>query len=223
MVSVGNATGDSLTDVEPTVKGVVGQVLIPLDEVTQGVVNLTVQACEGVDPCKIGWMRTTSTLSQADAVMEEKLKAAIKENPNMEIAAEADSELEVQAAEATMNNFLQKVPDINVMTSYTAQDAIGAAKAIEAAGKSHDNAKGIRLIDQGCTEEFVAMLRKEEGFGCVPTLPLTEGEIGVKLAAAAIAGKPVESANSLEVAGLPLEFAVEAAKEDPEFKGRWHN
>lgn len=218
LIAAGIFVGEGLS-VESTVNGVIAGVAPPIQENAEAIAGLLVKACEDRDPCKIGRLATVKELPEYEAMMSEQLDTVTSENPNMEIAAEAEAPLEVGADSQVTKNLLQKAPDLDVIFSITVQGPIGAAKAIEQAGKSHDNANGIRLVGD-CSNVFVPMLREGEAFGCFPLLPVTEGENATKLAGEASEGKTVESINPLEAAGLPSEFTEENEAEFPDFDGQ---
>ena len=189
----------------------------------KGISDATVDACAGLNPCNIAWMRTTSTLPSSDSLISQYLMAAIAKHPNMHIVAQADTPLTPAGGQQQMQLFLQKTKDINVVTGYGTESVFGAIPALKAAGLTPGNVgKDVRIVDNGATFQGMALLKKGVIFATITELPTIEGEYALKEAVAAVRKQPVQAAvNSLAIAHLPLILDANNIKKYKSFKGQW--
>ncbi|MTD57330.1 sugar ABC transporter substrate-binding protein [Amycolatopsis pithecellobii] len=213
--------GTDTSTAAPTTPGVLSQVLVPLDTQIDTLINdIVIPACADRHPCEIGWLRTTNSLPQGDAIIDEKLSAAIKTNPNMRIVGEISSETDTGAAVAATKTFLQKSPGLDLILSYATQGTSGAITALKAQGLVPG--KDVLIATAGGSEEVMAAMRRGEIYGSTINLPATEMKIALGLTADAVHGKQIPtSVNPLQAAGLPLAMTQKNLQDFPGFKGEY--
>lgn len=213
--------GTDTSSAEPTTPGVLSQVLVPLDTQMDTLINdIVIPACADRDPCEIGWLRTTKSLPQGDAIIDEKLDAALEANPNLKLVGEISSETETGAAVAATKTFLQKSPGLDLILSYATQGTSGAITALKAEGRVPG--KDVLIATAGGSQEVMAAMRRGEVFGTNVNLPATEMTLALGLAVDAVQGKDIPtSVDPLESAGLPLAITQENLQDFPDFTGEY--
>lgn len=213
--------GTDTAHAEPTTPGVLSQVLVPLDtQIDTLIDDIVIPACADKNPCEIGWLRTTKSLPQGDAIIDEKLNAALKTHPNMKIVGEVSSETEVGAAVTATKTFLQKSPGLDLILSYATQGTSGAITALKSEGKAPG--KDVLIATAGGSQDVMAAMRRGEVYGTIVNLPATEMRIALDLAADAVHGKKIPSSvDPLKSAGLPQAITQRNLKDFPDFKGEY--
>jgi ABC-type sugar transport system substrate-binding protein len=221
LVSTFGPIGGDTASAEPTVTGVTSQVITPLDEQLKDLVyDILVPACAKRNPCNVGWLRTTQSLPQSDALIAKYLQQAIKANPDIKIVGQASTELDTAPAITATTSFLQKTPNLSVIVSYASQGAFGAVKALEAAGKKPG--KDVLLVTGGGSKAVMDLMRAGEVYGTTINLPVTEMSKSVQLAAAAARGQTVPAAvNPLTLGGVPVVITQENLAKYPQFTGQY--
>jgi ABC-type sugar transport system substrate-binding protein len=221
LVSTFGPIGSNTAGAEPTVAGVTSQVITPLDEQLKDLVDdILVPACAKRNPCNVGWLRTTQSLPQSDALIAKYLQQALKANPNIKIVGEASTELDTAPAITATTSFLQKTPNLSVILSYASQGTFGAAKALKAAGKKPG--KDVLLVTSGGSKAVIDLMRAGEVYGTTINLPVTEMTKSVQLAAAAARGEKVPSAvNPLTIGRMPVVITQQNLAKFPQFTGQY--
>jgi ribose transport system substrate-binding protein len=221
LVSTVGPVGTDTASAEPTAPGVVAQVLIPLDDQMNALVDdVLVPACADVDPCEVGWLRTPKSLPQGDAILDATLQRALSEHPNIEIVGETASENDVGEAIAATKSFLQRNPGLDVIISYSSQAISGALKGLQAEGKVPGD--DVLVVATGASEAVMTALRAGEVYGTTVNLPATEMRVGIETAVKAARGETVPSAiDPLDVAGLPIVITQENLADYPDFTGEY--
>ena len=154
--------GTDTANADPTTPGVLSQVIVPLDtQIDTLIDDIVIPACADKDPCEIGWLRTTKSLPQGDAIIDEKLSAALKAHPNMKIVGEVSSETEVGAAVTATKTFLQKSPGLDLILSYATQGTSGSITALKAEGKAPG--KDVLIATAGGSQDVMAAMRRRGG------------------------------------------------------------
>ncbi|MFC5677900.1 sugar ABC transporter substrate-binding protein [Aeromicrobium endophyticum] len=213
--------GTDTAHAEPTTPGVLSQVLVPLDtQVDTLIDDIVVPACANKNPCEIGWLRTTKSLPQGDAIIDKKLSAALKVHTNLKLVGEVSSETEVGAAVTATKTFLQKDPGLDLILSYATQGTSGAITALKAEGKAPG--EDVLIATAGGSQDVMAAMRRGEVYGTIVNLPATEMKIAVGLAADVVRGKKIPtSVDPLESAGLPRAITQTNLKDFPDFEGEY--
>jgi ABC-type sugar transport system substrate-binding protein len=213
--------GTDTAHAKPTTPGVLSQVLVPLDTQIDALIDdIVIPACADKDPCEIGWLRTTNSLPQGDAIIDEKLSAALKAHPNMKVVGEVSSDLDVGAAVTATKTFLQKSPGLDLILSYATPGTAGAITALKAEGKIPG--KDVLIASAGGSQAVMATMRRGEIYGTIVNLPATEMRIALGLAADVVHGKKIPtSVDPLKAAGLPQAITQDNLKDFPDFKGEY--
>jgi ABC-type sugar transport system substrate-binding protein len=221
VVSTFGPIGTDTATAVPTVDGVTAQVITPLNVQLKSLVNdVLVPACATRNPCNVGWLRTTQSLPQSDALIDKYLQQSLKTNPNIKLVGQASTELDTAPAITATNSFLQKTPDLSVILSYASQGALGAAKALKAAGKKPG--KDVLLVTSGGSKVVMGLMRSGEVYGTTINLPVTEMTKSVQLAAAVARGKTVpSSADPLTIGRVPIAITQTNLAQYPQFTGEY--
>lgn len=210
--------GDDFSTSEPQVEGVVGSVILPATEVGKSLGEMTVEACEGSEPCKVAEIIGYAG-APFDTASEGAIDEVIKGAPNVEIVATQPGEYLADNAYKAVQNILQANPDVNVITTVGDQMANGAEKAVAAAGLLGK----VQIIGEAASVPGVEKVRAGKWFGSVIALPRTEGVIAAEMAIAAARGEAIAppGVNPVESAGLPPAITQKNADSIPDFTGEW--
>lgn len=210
--------GDDFSTSEPQVEGVDGSVILPATNVGKALGEMTVEACEGSEPCKVAEIVGYAG-SPFDTAAEGAIDEVIKGAPSVEIVATQPGEYLADNAYKAVQNILQANPDVNVITTVGDQMANGAEKAVAAAGLTGK----VEIIGEAASVPGVEKVRAGKWFGSVIALPRTEGVISGEMAIEAAHGETVKPAgvNPVQSAGLPPAITQKNADSIPDFKGEW--
>ena len=123
-----------------------------------------VQACKGIDPCKVLWLPGLPTLP-LEVARQDGLYSVIKGHSNIKVVATAAGGYLAAPALTATSNILRAHPDLNVVVSSGDQMIAGAYKAEQLAGKTN-----IANIGNGCTIEAKQLILagKETGLQRLP-------------------------------------------------------
>jgi ribose transport system substrate-binding protein len=145
----------------------------------QGVVN----ACKGINPCKVLWLPGLPTLP-LEVARQAGLYAVIKPHSNIQVVAVAAGGYLAAPALTATENVLRAHPDLNVVVSSGDQMIAGAFKAEKLAGK----AGKIANIGNGCTFEAKQLIMQGDETYCSVYLPEKEAELVVQALIDAVNG-----------------------------------
>jgi ribose transport system substrate-binding protein len=190
VVTLNVPVGPSATTFEPQIPGLAGSVLTP--QVTWGhqLGQMTINACQGINPCRVAFIAGEIGTSGDDNMIAG-FKAQIAA---YRAAASADSNIDVVAiqgggqflagpAEGVAKNLLTAHPNLNVILSTGDQMTHGAELAVDAL-----NMQGkVKLIGLGASIYGIAAVRAGRWYGTVVTLPESIGRIGLGVLLAHIA------------------------------------
>ncbi|MGP3533212.1 sugar ABC transporter substrate-binding protein [Microbacterium sp. RD1] len=221
LISTVGPVGTDTSTAEPTTAGVVAQVFTPLDDQLRALVDdILVPACAEKDPCEVGWLRTSQSLPQGDAILAEMLQSALESHPHITVVGETSSETDVGAAITATKSFLQRNPELDVILSYSAQGTTGAISALKA--ENRVPGEDVLIATAGASAAIMTAMRAGEVYGTTVNLPATEMRIGLQLAADLAAGKTIPTAiDPLKEAGLPLVITQENLADYPDFVGEF--
>jgi ribose transport system substrate-binding protein len=210
--------GDNFTTSEPQVEGVLGSVILPATDVGKALGDMTIQACEKADPCKVAEIVGYAG-SPFDTAAEESLKETVASAPEVDIVATQPGEYLADPAYKAVQNILQANPDIKVITTIGDQMANGAEKAVAAAGLTGK----VQIIGEAASVPGVQKVREGKWFGTVIALPKTEGQIAGEMVIKGARGEPVDpdGVNPVESAGLPPYITQKNADSLADFTGEW--
>jgi ribose transport system substrate-binding protein len=141
-----------------------------------------VQACQGINPCKVLWLPGLPTLP-LEVARQEGLYSIIKGHSNIKVVATAAGGYLAAPALTATSNVLRAHPDLNVVVSSGDQMIAGAYKAEKLAGKTN-----IANIGNGCTFEAKQLILAGKEMACSVYLPITEGRLVVQALVDAVNG-----------------------------------
>ena len=139
-----------------------------------GMGKLTVEACQGVDPCNVAFMYGLKA-STYDQALYEGYRDAIAAAPNVKFVAEAEGGYTREGGLKATQDLLQAHDDLDVLVSVD-QQALGGEAAIKAAGRADD----LRIIGFGGTRQAVAAVAAGRWYGDVVQTPVDEATLGLQ-------------------------------------------
>jgi len=143
-----------------------------------------VQACQGINPCKVLWLPGLPTLP-LEVARQSGLYSVLKPHSNIKIVATAAGGYLAAPALTATENILHAHPDLNVVVSSGDQMIAGAYKAEQLAGKGGK----IANVGNGCTFEAKQLILGGKENACSVYLPRTEGKLVVQALVDAVNGK----------------------------------
>jgi ribose transport system substrate-binding protein len=185
VVNADTPLGPRQDTVVPQVPGQTGTVFDPwtLRGVWGG--NLVVQACKGINPCRVGWMSSVAALPAEKAYHDRAMKI-IKAQPNIDVVAEVDGgAYTVQGGQKTSQDVLTAHSNLNVLVAVGDQPAAGAVLSIASAGLTGK----VKLIG-GCPSRISKPLIKSgKEWGSWACFPADEGALAMRFLLSGISGK----------------------------------
>ena len=134
VVNLDTPLGPRQDTVLPQVAGESGTVFDPWTLRGVWASQLVAKACEGVNPCKVGWMSSYSVLP-AEKTYHDTAMKRIKAQSNLKVVAEVDGgAYTVQGGQKTSQDLLTAHPDLNVLVAVGDQPAAGAVLSVGSAG-----------------------------------------------------------------------------------------
>ena len=185
VVNADTPLGPRQDTVLPQVPGETGTVFVPwtLRGVWGG--QLVIKACQGINPCKVGWMSSYAALPPEKAYHDRAMKM-IKARSNIQVVAEIDGgQYTVQGGQKTSQDLLTAHPDLNVLVAVGDQPAAGAVLSIASAGLTGK----VKLIG-GCPSKISKPLIKSgKEWGSWACFPADEGALALQFLLNGINGK----------------------------------
>lgn len=182
VVTLNVPVGPSATTYQPQVPGLAGSVLTP--QVTWGhqLGEMTVDACRGINPCRVAFIAGEIGTSGDDNMIAgfkaqmAAYKAAAATDSNIDVVAiQGGGQFLAGPAEGVAKNLLTAHPNLNVILSTGDQMTHGAQLAVDAL-----NMQGkVKLIGLGASQYGIAAVRAGTWYGTVVTLPQSIGRIGL--------------------------------------------
>jgi ribose transport system substrate-binding protein len=174
--------GTRYDTIEPQVEGMifVGE---PPTENGTALGELGVQACEGIDPCRVAYLEGFKALP-LDNARTEAATAALKAAPNVELVASVEGGYTQDSGLKAAQNVLQAHPDVDVMIG-SSQAIAGAEQAIKDAGAE------VKLIGNGGSRQAVQAVKEGRWFATYVIAEKSAGAKAAELAIAAARGEDV--------------------------------
>jgi len=167
--------GDRFDTADPQVEGVSASVLAPPRSSGERLGKVTLQACEGKDPCRVVYFFGIRGIP-LDIAIREGFDATIAENPAIEIVAEGEGKyLGPDVGLAQMQDILQRTRDFDVVIGAD-QSMQGVQQALEEAGVLDQ----VAIIGLGGSEAAIAAIEDGKWFGGVFGAPATEGKLALE-------------------------------------------
>jgi len=146
-----------------------------------------IASCASVNPCKVFYLNGDSTFP-TDRAAKDSFQAVMSKAPsNVVYVGSQDGKYDTATGRSVMQAVLQRTPDLNVLASLADQQTLGAAQAIEAAGKSGQ----IQMISFGGSKQAVVAVQAAKWLAALPTVPVSIGQTGATIAISAAQGKDV--------------------------------
>jgi ribose transport system substrate-binding protein len=207
--------GPDIDTTATQVKGVSGDVVVPIDQTGTDVGNLIVQACQGISPCQVAYLPGDNTLP-LEIDRTKHMQAVVSQHSNIKIVAQVQSGYASSTGETAGQDVLTSHPNVNVIASSNDQAIVGVALAL----KQHNMLGKIKLIGGGGTYQAIAGIKNGTWFGTVNYCPTTEAEAATKMVIEALHGQAITSpnVNSLTICGAPQDLVKSNLGS---YKGQW--
>lgn len=167
--------GDRFDTADPQVEGVSASVLAPPQRSGERLGEVTLQACEGKDPCRVVYFFGIRGIP-LDVAIREGFDSVVAENPAIEVVAEGEGQyLGPDVGLAQMQDILQTTRDFDVVIGAD-QSMQGVQQALEEAGLLDQ----VAIIGLGGSEAAITAIREGNWFGGVFGAPFTEGQLAME-------------------------------------------
>ncbi|MDX6591318.1 MAG: ribose transport system substrate-binding protein [Gaiellales bacterium] len=178
--------------------------------------EMAVDACEGIDPCEVGYIAGFARISGEKALIDG-FKQGISTAPNVKLASYQDGgEYTPEPSRKVIQNMLQANSGIDVIAGSGDQMIRGAELAVADAGLEGK----VKLIGLGGSEIGVAGVLSGKWYGTVVTLPFDIGREALEIALQAIEDQTVNEVgvNVTEETGQEPKLTADNAAA---FKPQW--
>jgi ribose transport system substrate-binding protein len=180
--------------------------------------EMIIMACEGIDPCKVGYLNGVQALT-IDQDRVEAIENAISTHPNIEIVANQEAFYLQDTGLDVATNMLQANPDINVLATSGDQMMLGAEQAVIDAGLKDQ----IKLIGNGTGEQGYQAIKEGRFFADYADIPYTTGQLGAEYAIKVVRGENVPKFVKVFDLSPPMpgDTPIITAKNVDQFKPQW--
>lgn len=176
--------------------------------------DLTVEACEGKDPCEV-FLLTIDPKFSVDVAMKKEMEAIIADNPSVKLTSSTKGgAVDPEVARVTTQDYLQSHPGVDVITSTADQMTRGIELAVKDAGLTGK----VKIISLGASRQGVEAVKEGRWYANVVRVPYDEGYKAAELAIRAARGEDVEPSVTVDKLA-----PVEVIRKDnaAEFEGQW--
>lgn len=188
VVNTDLALGPETNTSEPQVEGQAGTVINPPSERGDRILETVVAACEGIDPCQVGYMAGEPSFD-FEREAKKRLDTISTDHPNIEIVAyQSGHGYVAEPAIGIAQNMLQANPDLDVLAVSSDQASAGVEQALQDAGKEKD----VLLVSSGGSCPGVEAVKEGRWFATIIDLPMTEGKLGMTIAIDTVRGDLTE-------------------------------
>lgn len=180
-----------------------GVVAYSFPEIATDLGTATIDACEGIDPCRVAHINGDSAFP-SDRAAAETIEALLDAEPSIVLVGSVDGKYDPATSRQVVQDLLQRDPDINVIVCGSDQMCVGAEQAVKAAGQQGE----ITFISGGGSETAIKRVRDGEWYAAVVSVPRTMAatatEIGIALARGETPAAVEVNASTLVPAGSIL-------------------
>jgi ribose transport system substrate-binding protein len=212
------AIGPDPTTLKPQVPGLTTTVGVDIVTGTRAIANKVVDLCKDKDPCGVVVLYgDRGTLF--DQIIAKETKKVLKAHPNVRIVTEVDASYLRDKAASVMRDVLasENKNDIDVVVSPSSDQAVaGAQQVLDQAGL-----KDVQLIGNGGSQTAIKQVRAGRWAAEYVHLPASEAREIVKLLVAAVNGKKVPDAVSMDGKGPGGEITTTEDLKSSDFTGEW--
>jgi ribose transport system substrate-binding protein len=168
----------------PQVKGIVASILSLPTTNGKALAKMTVAACAGKNPCKVAYYFGPPTFVFSTQ-SRKTFNSEMAKHPNIDVVFQGSSQFQSSLGTTLTAQLLTTHGDVNVITSDSDQAALGAYKALRAAGKTRD----VILIGGGGSCLGAAAIKAGQLYGTSALYPASLGKITVDLGVKALNGQ----------------------------------
>jgi len=173
--------GDDLSTNEPQVDGIAASVLAPPVVTGERAGRLTIQACAGLDPCRVVYIFGIRGIP-LDVALRQGFDSVVADQPNIEIVAEGEGQyLGPEGGINAIQDIMQAQPDFDVVVGAD-QPLQGIELVLTDEGKLDD----VALIGLGGSSPAVEGIRDGRWFATVFYAPASEGRLAMEAMIAAL-------------------------------------
>ena len=174
--------GDDLSTNEPQVEGIAASVLAPPVVTGERAGRLTIEACAGLDPCRVVYIFGIRGIP-LDVALRQGFDSVVAGEPNIEIVAEGEGQyLGPEGGINAIQDILQAQPDFDVVVGAD-QPLQGIELVLTDEGKLDD----VALIGLGGSSPAIEGIRDGRWFATVFYAPASEGRLAMEAMIAALA------------------------------------
>jgi len=223
VTSVQYPIGNEPTEAQPTVEGVVAQVIEDVVTAAEGLAESTNEACKDRDPCKVLFLWGNRQSASEQAKRDPYVNGL---DDNVELVAEVDTQFLKDDARSMTADTLRANPDIDVIVSSGDQMTLGAQEAIEKSGKTVGTGPNdIILIGYGATYEGVKLIKSGKWLSAFTLLPQTMGRKVTEITVDAARGEEIpesdQGVDQSDLSPVGVMATKKSLSEDPSFQGEY--
>ena len=173
--------GDDLSTNEPQVDGIAASVLAPPVTTGERAGRLTIQACEGLDPCRVVYLFGIRGIP-LDVALRQGFDSAVAGHANIEVVAEGEGMyLGPEGGINAIQDILQAQPDFDVVVG-----ADQSLQGVELVLTDEGKLEGVALIGLGGSSPAIDGVRDGRWFATVYYAPASEGRLAMEAMIAAL-------------------------------------
>ena len=173
--------GDDLTTNEPQVDGIAASIMAPPVVTGQRAAQITVDACAGLDPCRVVYLFGIRGFP-LDVALRQGFDGVIGDHPSIAVVAEGEGQyLGPEGGINAMQDILQAQPDFDVVVG-----ADQSLQGVELVLTDEGKLSGVALIGLGGSSPAVEGVADGRWYGTVFYAPGTEGRLAMEAMIAAL-------------------------------------
>ena len=173
--------GDDLSTNEPQVEGIAASILAPPVVTGERAGRLTIQACAGLDPCRVVYIFGIRGIP-LDVALRQGFDSVVAGESNIEVVAEGEGQyLGPEGGINAIQDILQAQPDFDVVVGAD-QPLQGIELVLTDEGKLND----VSLIGLGGSSPAIEGVRDGRWFATVFYAPASEGRLAMEAMIAAL-------------------------------------
>ncbi|MFN8622929.1 MAG: sugar ABC transporter substrate-binding protein [Chloroflexota bacterium] len=174
IVALNQIIGPALDTADPQDPAIVASVLAPPLRSGQRLGEITLKACEGIDPCNVVYFYGIKGIP-LDNALEQGFNETIAKNPAIKVVNTGEGQyLGPDVAMTAMQDIITATPDFNVVVG-SDQSIQGVLLALQDAGKTD-----VKLIGLGGSTPAIQGIKDGTWFGDVMGAPGTEGKLAMQ-------------------------------------------
>lgn len=181
VVGLNQVIGTDFTTVEPQVPGMSAMVFEPPYQRGVRLGELTLQACEGMNPCNVVYFYGIKGIP-LDVAVREGWDATVAGSGVTEVAEAEGQYLGPDVGLAAMQDIIVRTPDIDLVLGAD-QSMQGAEIALQEAGMTD-----VRILGFGGSQAGVTAVKEGRWWGDLYGAPFTEGKLAMEAMVAALDG-----------------------------------